>query len=215
MPLVLFLDIDGVLNSVETMRSGRWNAGTETLDPENVERLDRLIQLTGAVVVVSSTWRKTRPLGTITTLLEKAGLSSESASRFIGTTPELPSAYRGAEIQEWLGNIPSENFVILDDDSDMKPYMNRLVKVDGEWGLQDHDVEEALSLFGRQENGESPCNAGDVMDNCLNCGSPAASPDGKAPLCSTCQGEAKGRERGVSFMREIQSREQNTPQDDA
>lgn len=48
------------------------------------------------------------------------------------------------------------------------------------------------------------------MNNCLNCGSPAASPDGKAPLCSTCQGEAKGRERGVSFMREIQSREQNT-----
>lgn len=63
MPLVLFLDIDGVLNSVETMRSGRWNAGTETLDPENVERLDRLIQLTGAVVVVSSTWRKTLPRG--------------------------------------------------------------------------------------------------------------------------------------------------------
>jgi hypothetical protein len=43
-----------------------------------------------------------------------------------------------------------ESFVILDDDSDLEPYMNRAVIVNGEVGLTEADVDKAIEILGRE-----------------------------------------------------------------
>ncbi|RYE85652.1 MAG: hypothetical protein EOO75_16720, partial [Myxococcales bacterium] len=80
---VLFLDIDGVLNSAAWL--GRFPGrcltlpgdAAEMLDPEAVRRLERIRQATGCRVVVSSSWRHALPLAEIERLLRQHGLRVE------------------------------------------------------------------------------------------------------------------------------------------
>lgn len=56
---VIFLDIDGVLNSndwyVKTRGVGGYNGGD--VDPECIELINDLIDATGAKIIMSSSWR--------------------------------------------------------------------------------------------------------------------------------------------------------------
>lgn len=56
---VIFLDIDGVLNSndwyVKTRGVGGYNGGD--IDPECIELINDLIDATGAKIIMSSSWR--------------------------------------------------------------------------------------------------------------------------------------------------------------
>lgn len=156
---VLFLDIDGVLNSSAYMSQPEArDEAPHMLDPEAVRRLDRLMAETGVVVVISSTWRLYLPLTKIQERLRWKGLRTEHANRIIGTTCLLhrqkmsgPSVPRGDEIQRWLDVFPEgviESFVILDDNSDMGDLLGRLVKVDGDVGLTDENVNDVKTLLG-------------------------------------------------------------------
>ena len=88
---IVFLDFDGVLNS-----HAYFNARTEKfedvgeageLDPTAVERLNRIIDATGALVVVSSSWRYARSRESKT----MSARSSHHAAR-----PRPSSPLRGA-----------------------------------------------------------------------------------------------------------------------
>lgn len=151
----VFLDIDGVCNnSTVIMTAGH----SDVVSREMVERVNRICESTGAVVVISSSWRLMMPLCDLRKFLRDNG------ARFnvVGITPHIGtvrtwrndavsyrSARRGDEIQQWLDeNEEAESFVILDDDSDMEPFMDRLVKTTFTTGLQDEHVEKALEMFG-------------------------------------------------------------------
>ena len=59
-------------------------------------------------------------------------------------------AYRGNEIKQWLDNWQGdkvENFIILDDDNDMTPYMNKLIQTSWYTGLSERDVEKAIKML--------------------------------------------------------------------
>ncbi|MDO8690528.1 MAG: HAD domain-containing protein [Dehalococcoidia bacterium] len=160
---VLFLDIDGVLNSIAWMKAGNSNADWPVghLDPVAVARLNRLITLSGAKVVLSSTWRlgPEPEYGVAGTLraLRKVGFAHD----FIGRTaslhrdPDGMPLYRGDEIQSWLtetavlGEPLVEGICILDDDSDMAHLLPWLVKTDNEVGLTDAIVDAALVMLNR------------------------------------------------------------------
>lgn len=43
------------------------------------------------------------------------------------------------------------SFVILDDDSDMEPHMDKLVKTDYRKGLQDEEVQKAIRILKGDE----------------------------------------------------------------
>src|SRR5690349_11764926 len=98
---VLFLDVDGVLN--------RWGS-VQPFDEELVDELSRVVQISGAAVCVSSTWRK------LETHREKLfGLLEQIGAPVAGCTPDLGSAgedgglyivERGEEIQAWLDGHP-------------------------------------------------------------------------------------------------------------
>jgi len=146
---VLFLDIDGVLNSKPYFieRGPGWMIDREQaddIDPAAVRLLNTLIARTGAAIVISSTWRYFGQQA-VTEMLKARGLEGA----VIGVTPRSEHGVRGREIQQWLANAdaPIESFVILDDDSDMEHLMPRLVRTSFERGLLPADVERAVALF--------------------------------------------------------------------
>jgi hypothetical protein len=154
---IIFLDFDGVLNHQDWYRRRMDEIRDNEIfnhypfyefDPDSVNQLNRIIELTGAKVVVSSTWRLGRTVSELQEILDKVG--------FIGEIVDItPSFYasgtdndnnkinytvpRGCEIEWWLkekGKFQRinwsreqqieylekavvKNYVILDDDSDM------------------------------------------------------------------------------------------------
>jgi len=91
---VIFLDIDGVLNCSKTHNPRNL---PYVIDPKLLKRFERLLERTGAKVVLSSTWR-----------YDPAGLFSAKRQGvpFIGVTPDMPHKPRRKEILSWLKGHP-------------------------------------------------------------------------------------------------------------
>jgi hypothetical protein len=104
-------------------------------------------------VVISSTRRLQRDSCHIweCLLFAAGGRVAPISVHFNACTPRL-FGDRGEEIQKWLDEHGEnvESFVILDDDSDLEPYMSRSVIVDGEVGLTEADVNKAIVILGRE-----------------------------------------------------------------
>src|SRR5574344_2699208 len=120
---VIFLDIDGVLN-----HNGCRNLemGYYFVEDDLILKLKKIVDDTGAKVVLSSTWREgwndlRYGINTIEARLFKKlnHKLSNYGITFISKTPILENGYRGEEIDLWLHNWkgePIDSFVILDDD---------------------------------------------------------------------------------------------------
>lgn len=146
----LMLDIDGVLNSATWFAKMQSDALdrypiSNMIDPECVARLNTLIDLSGADVVISSSWRIVHPLGEIYHALKAKGFTG----KIIGRTPKYMPP-RGREIQEFMTGAgrDCDHLVILDDNSSMAHLTPRLVLTSWGVGLTDADVRRALELFG-------------------------------------------------------------------
>jgi hypothetical protein len=104
---VIFLDIDGVLNTTETHNPRGF---PYVVEQHLVERFNRLVDQTGAAVVLISTWR-----------LDPIGLL---AARHFGVTitdctPDTPDQPRADEITSWLRDHPEvTRFAVVDDTQD-------------------------------------------------------------------------------------------------
>lgn len=118
---VIFLDIDGVINSedyaVYRHEASQFNKD-EFIDERAVAFLNYLIGQTGAKVVLSSSWRNDVPR--TLEMMRRNGFQYD----FFDFTPYLESRHRGNEIQAWIDNYekdhePLESYVILDDDNDI------------------------------------------------------------------------------------------------
>src|SRR5271165_2718227 len=103
---VIFLDIDGVLSS----KTHNPRKLPYVIDPKLLKRFERLLERTGAKVVLSSTGR-----------YDAAGLFSAKRQGvpFIGVTPDMPHKPRRKEILAWLKGHPKvARYVVIDDDDD-------------------------------------------------------------------------------------------------
>lgn len=166
---VIFLDIDGVLNSDEyAIRWHKEDLGQKGhhiwVDEIAVDRLINLIQKTGSYIILSSSWRRYNLQDTILRLSEYPGLN-RILPYLVGITPHRRQhGCRGDEIKrlmdEWsnwvdLGLISEEyredkidNYVILDDDNDMlDEQREHFIHVDWTVGLQDSDVKKCLKIL--------------------------------------------------------------------
>lgn len=120
---LIFLDIDGVLH---TDRQNRINRGrARPFDPEAISALNRILNETGAKIVISSMWRhyyKTPAL--FDEMLVDQGLPAGSV---VGFTPDLGrdhsynSTYeRGDEILAYCGSLDYRvRIAVIDDMNDM------------------------------------------------------------------------------------------------
>lgn len=151
---ILFLDIDGVLNSVayasKVPRRSLISDPT-SLDPAAGKMLgDWLRKQSDVGVVISSTWRKSYPINELKEILAGIGIP---ADRILEYTPVIHNVVRGEEIKSWLqgqrvkSNFPVTGMAILDDDADMGSIGSFLVQTDVEVGLTEEDLFRVSNLF--------------------------------------------------------------------
>lgn len=154
---VVFLDIDGVMNS---FASAKRFGSYQTFAPESVEALNHILAETGAEIVVSSTWRLSRSIGDLTGVLWGQGVKCRPV---IGMTPQLVdrvtssadvvlwrSKERGLEITAWLEKFGAnvESYVVLDDDSDAGVgHDGCFVQTEFEVGLTTADAQRAIAIL--------------------------------------------------------------------
>jgi hypothetical protein len=155
---VLFLDIDGVLNSRESYESGRTkSAMRDPVDPLAVAQLQRIIDETGCTVVLSSSWRIGRYLSDIRGMLIKAG--ARHPFPLIDKTPDLSRVdghlyigiRRGEEVKAWVDGFEPNVYVCLDDDQDFNPGQP-LVHCDHDFGLTAEKADECIRILNAAAN---------------------------------------------------------------
>ena len=146
---LIFLDIDGVLNSSawleDQYKKGRSVSMVREFDRAAIGNLNRVVLGTGAKVVISSTWRLLYSLDHITGMLLDFGFKGV----VIDKTPEIFRGARGYEIEKWMKEhrVTPGQVVILDDSSDMGDLGGRRVLVSSRWGLTQGDAKKAIKLL--------------------------------------------------------------------
>lgn len=141
---VLFLDIDGVLNSTRTcVAHGGYPmelTHTEAFDWVAIKLLQRLCDSSGIQVVLSSAWRLTH---------DHKDVAKAFDLPIIDRTPSLLGC-RGDEIQHWLDNhVEVTNYAILDDDPDMLESQEpHFIHTRGSEGMTWADFSRLCQIFG-------------------------------------------------------------------
>jgi len=179
---IIFLDIDGVLNCESAYRNGEcqyqewiWEDGRkdhyQRFCVRSKELLNKLIDETGAKIVISSTWRHSG-----IEFMKKVWEMEEMIGEIIGITPSLRTKGlhipRGMEIgyylnndlqfqhinwdeviqQEYIDKSGVENYIIIDDDSDMlynqrNHFVHVLPSPRNKDGFNQHYYEMAKSML--------------------------------------------------------------------
>tara|TARA_B100002049_G_C16074740_1_gene374395 strand:- start:99 stop:755 length:657 start_codon:yes stop_codon:yes gene_type:complete len=160
---LIFLDIDGVLNSREhlefrgtpegrvlrkkLMDEHKGITGIELvmLDHALVKRFFSFVVSSGCKVIISSTWREGHTPSHFETLFALCG-AEFPVGTIIGLTPmleELNENRRGHEINQWIvENNYSGKYVVLDDGDRQFLPDQHLVKTDYSVGLTEEDIQE-------------------------------------------------------------------------
>jgi hypothetical protein len=136
--MILFLDIDGVLNNLKSLRRG------EDLDIQNIIRFKILVKRIKPQIVLSSTWRlfqdhKDR--------LRDCFIKND-IPLWIGQTQDLTGKERWEEIESWCLEKSVDKCIVIDDDgsafSPNATIPTLKVKTDFRTGLTLHDVRKLL-----------------------------------------------------------------------
>ena len=131
---IIFLDIDGVLNSDKYFSSIEDKEDTYTdpvtqllldIDMTKVKLLLKVACISHAKIVISSTWRRMKLYPSIKEALINIGLP------IVGETPFV-EGQRGEEIRAYLADNQVDNFCIIDDEvfKDYQELEDNLIKTD-------------------------------------------------------------------------------------
>lgn len=155
---VIFLDIDGVLNGFSTTKETT-PEGYLFVEDKLVARLQKIIELTGAQVVLSSSWRleakeftgKEADGENLTLLKEKL---AEFGIFIIGMTCNR-GAYRGWQIRRYLKDHPEiDKWIVLDDMPiyEFQEHINTkyVIQTFCNNGISDLEVEYAIELLNKE-----------------------------------------------------------------
>ena len=151
---IIFLDIDGVLNSNQWLRhridvlkrdriyNGDFPKGT-------VNELNYLIEKYDFKIVISSSWREQKTIEELKHHFINEGIKSE----IIGSTPILRNT-RGNEIQKWLDETQFniESYIILDDNNDMELLSENLVLIDSDTGLNANYRDQIMRIINKNQD---------------------------------------------------------------
>ena len=160
---IIFLDIDGVLNSMDYFKQTKGCKGYTEINPEKVKLLKEVVDRTGAEIVLSSTWRDLgkrknepeHPMYTyLTDTLKEYGMEIVDHTPYIGQD-------RPKEIKAWLDNQQDKEirFVSLDDDFPKYKYdevgigdfLVRTSFYEKGGGLRQEHVEKAVEILNRED----------------------------------------------------------------
>lgn len=166
MKKILFLDIDGVLNTswwyTKLDRNTPKDKYGYAFDLRSVANLKKILDETGAEIVISSSW-KSFGISELEDMWQDRGLPG----KLIGITPNTVSdemllnadldhmelfSIRGTEIKEWLtkhGKHVSHYAIIDDMDNMLTEQRLHFVKTDPEIGITVDDAEKAIMILNQ------------------------------------------------------------------
>ena len=146
---VLFLDIDGVLNTDRQHWHCQMNGITPVdefgyeFDHTAVVNLATILEETDAEIVISSSWKF---LGLQT--LQKMWEDRKLPGTILDITPDGKS--KGWEIDEWLMECESQinRYAIIDDENDILPkQLNHFVQTNSQFGITCKDAERVITIL--------------------------------------------------------------------
>lgn len=149
---ILFLDIDGVLNSKLYYKYiYKPENGWSRFDPYCAVLIKRLVEEFSLRIVITSTWRN----GLVDRLMRE--LQDNGLNIFLHEdwhTPILRFSSRGKEIKSWLDNHPEvTDYLIIDDNENLLEYqMNRFVKTNNFLGMAQEHYNQARSILLSEGN---------------------------------------------------------------
>lgn len=163
---IIFLDVDGVLNSLPYLESVKEYGEKKSLSIFHLEMLSKIYHQFDAKIVLASTWKNLDDENVPTCYQMYKYLIdslSDYGMKIYSKTPYIRN-HRPLEIVTWLDEQPNKediNFIILDDDFSKNDYKlygldNNLIETsffckrieDG--GLQQRHVDKAIELFAKQ-----------------------------------------------------------------
>ncbi len=152
---IIFLDIDGVLNCDSTAERVP-NTLIIGIDPKLLANLKTLVDTTGAVVVLSSSWRLMRDMfgnssNKLYQYLEEQ-LANVGISIYDQIDRDISESYRGLLIKHWMYDENVEAFVILDDDCfdyEKQGLKDNWVHTTYDKGFTERKLQDALNILKR------------------------------------------------------------------
>lgn len=155
---VIFLDVDGVLNNRYT--AARSPGGYRGVSDELIRNVRKIVEETGARIVLSSDWRLIREdpeRGKDYKYLARKLLFT-GRIRIFGHTDDISWSKRGQEIRTYLDHHPQiTEYVVLDDNPfrDFGPcgLKDHLILTDPNKGLTQKDVQRAICILKRESSG--------------------------------------------------------------
>ncbi len=148
MQKIVFLDVDGVLNN-ETWAIEMYDQGTRVyrdniLFEPSLEQLRRIIKTTGALIVVSSSWRQNpTAYDHLKEWLKKYDMEVYDKTPYVGGD-------RGDDITAWFHRNPGEwNYAILDDENDMGEHKEHLVQTSFDTGLTEKEADCCIEMLNK------------------------------------------------------------------
>lgn len=164
---VIFLDIDGVLNTkwwyTQMDRNTPKDQYGYAFDPKAVANLKKIVEETGSDIVISSSWKS---FGF--SELEEMWKDRDLPGKLIGITPNSVSDellldadidsielfhIRGEEIKEWLTKHGKQisNYAIIDDmDNMLTEQQSHFVQTNPEVGITEEDAGKTIAILNKE-----------------------------------------------------------------
>jgi hypothetical protein len=154
---IIFLDIDGVLNSENEAYEGKsWR-----LSECAILRVNTIVERTGARIVLTSDWRRYHGLQRCAEVLCAHGLGTE----IVDATPNLENRrtvheedfdattyferLRRSEIEAWMQSRDVESFVVIDDLAVFERDHPNMILTNATAGLTAEDAARAIAVLLR------------------------------------------------------------------
>lgn len=146
---ILFLDIDGVLNTDRQQWYCQMNSIAPVdkfgyaFDSKAVENLATILEETGAEIVISSSWKF---LGLQT--LQIMWKDRNMLGTILDITPDGDN--KGLKIDEWLLKHEGQvsGYAIIDDENDMQPeQQGHFVQTNPQFGITLKDAERVITIL--------------------------------------------------------------------
>lgn len=167
----LFLDCDGVLNCAASftptiLPSGEKVHAYDPIDPDKMERLNRIVSETNCLIVISSAWRAKYSLDQLRSHFVKNGFA-HNTNVIVDVTPRNHERIRGEEIADWLSNWSLSTteqltgICVLDDSELFPDYVDTEHEVSARWlsfvSLVKNNFVQTLWILGLQDHEANAC----------------------------------------------------------
>lgn len=160
---IIFLDIDGVLNSMDFLHLNILNARVNDavytnkdkhgslFDPRCILAFNTLIKATDADIVISSDWRFSG-----LNAMKHLWSDRELSGNIIGVTP-FTGGIRGSDVDDFMRfndmDFSTDKILIIDDNSDFFDFqMPNLIQTNPTFGLTFKDVLKGIDILNNKKN---------------------------------------------------------------